>query len=243
MRRAQSSRRRSPSPQSCAPHPAACECRRCRSPECAQPVSPRDHLPIGRSAISLHARARMNGNRFDTDLFRHARHVHGDDIVLVPAGANFDRKRNASRRREQPETICRDAAKSRSKPEPPHFTTFFTGQPRLMSIWSKPSSSVSAAAFAITLRDRSRKSARQSDARPLRSTNSEVFGREFRVSPSALVNSVMIRPHEPSERITRRKTVSVTPAIGARIVAGRMAISRILSSGGNILFMLLPNHA
>src|SRR5580704_17042537 len=58
---------------------------------------------------------------------------------------------------------------------------------------------------------------------------------EFRVKPSALVNSVMISPQPPSERITRRKTVSVTPAIGARIVAGQIARSRILISVGNIM--------
>src|ERR1700685_1425582 len=44
----------------------------------------------------------------------------------------------------------------------------------------------------------------------------------------------MISPQLPSERITRRKTVSVTPAIGARIVAGRMGLSRILISMGNM---------
>ena len=50
--------------------------------------------PIRRACIALHARARMNGDRFDPDLFRHARHIHGDDIVFVPAGANFDGQRN-----------------------------------------------------------------------------------------------------------------------------------------------------
>src|SRR6202451_2930518 len=44
----------------------------------------------------------------------------------------------------------------------------------------------------------------------------------------------MISPQLPSERITRRKTGSGTPAIGARIVAGRMALSRILISIGNM---------
>src|ERR1700732_5297708 len=45
----------------------------------------------------------------------------------------------------------------------------------------------------------------------------------------------MISPHPPSERITRRNTVSVTPAIGARIVPGQIARLRILISDGNIL--------
>src|SRR6478609_1658285 len=40
--------------------------------------------------------------------------------------------------------------------------------------------------------------------------------------PSAEVNSVMIRPHPPRLRMKRRKTVSVTPAMGARTVAGAM---------------------
>src|SRR6266852_5118690 len=40
--------------------------------------------------------------------------------------------------------------------------------------------------------------------------------------PSAEVNSVMIRPHPPRFRMKRRKTVSVTPAMGARTVAGEM---------------------
>src|SRR5580704_14768842 len=34
----------------------------------------------------------------------------------------------------------------------------------------------------------------------------------------------MIRPHPPRLRINRRKTVSVTPAMGARTVAGAMRI-------------------
>src|SRR5215831_6025050 len=40
--------------------------------------------------------------------------------------------------------------------------------------------------------------------------------------PSAEVNSVMMRPHPPRLRMKRRKTVSVTPAMGARIVAGEI---------------------
>src|SRR5258708_34942258 len=42
----------------------------------------------------------------------------------------------------------------------------------------------------------------------------------MRSTPSAEVNSVMIRPHPPRLRMKRRKTVSVTPAMGARTVAG-----------------------
>src|SRR5258708_22109324 len=38
--------------------------------------------------------------------------------------------------------------------------------------------------------------------------------------PCELVNSVMISPQPPWLRIRRRKTVSVTPAMGANTVAG-----------------------
>src|SRR5690348_10955412 len=38
--------------------------------------------------------------------------------------------------------------------------------------------------------------------------------------PCELVNSVMMSPQPPWLRIRRRKTVSVTPAMGARTVAG-----------------------
>src|SRR5208283_752031 len=52
--------------------------------------------------------------------------------------------------------------------------------------------------------------------------------------PSAEVNSVMIRPHPPRFRMKRRKTVSVTPAIGASTVAGAMMtlpIERLAGTG------------
>src|ERR1700676_1725009 len=52
---------------------------------------------------------------------------------------------------------------------------------------------------------------------------------------SALVNSVMIRPQPPSPRIMRRKTVSVTPAIGAKTVAGATCVSRIVNRAGSML--------
>jgi hypothetical protein len=40
------------------------------------------------------------------------------------------------------------------------------------------------------------------------------------LTPWELVNSVMISPHPPRLRMNRRKTVSVTPAMGASTVAG-----------------------
>ena len=43
------------------------------------------------------------------------------------------------------------------------------------------------------------------------------------LTPCELVNSVMINPQPPRLRMKRRKTVSVTPAMGASTVAGRHA--------------------
>src|ERR1019366_6839322 len=62
---------------------------------------------------------------------------------------------------------------------------------------------------------------------------------ELRVMHSALVNSVMMRPHPPRPRIMRRKTVSVTPAMGARTVPGKICLSRIEKGEGNILFRVI----
>src|SRR4051812_48488732 len=45
----------------------------------------------------------------------------------------------------------------------------------------------------------------------------------MRYKPSAEVNSVSIMPQPPSSLMKRRKTVSVTPAIGARRVAGAIS--------------------
>src|SRR5258708_38918764 len=58
--------------------------------------------------------------------------------------------------------------------------------------------------------------------------------------PSELVNSVMSRPQPPRPRMTRRKSVSVTPAIGASTAAGRMVKSRIWKLAGIICFSLGP---
>src|SRR5690349_20344856 len=57
--------------------------------------------------------------------------------------------------------------------------------------------------------------------------------------PSELVNSVISKPQPPKPRITRRKSVSVTPAMGARIAAGRIVKSRILYSAGIISFSVV----
>src|SRR5579875_1020623 len=52
--------------------------------------------------------------------------------------------------------------------------------------------------------------------------------------PSLETNSVIISPHPPNCLMKRRNTVSVMPAIGARICAGRMETWRILSSSKTI---------
>src|SRR5438445_3553443 len=58
--------------------------------------------------------------------------------------------------------------------------------------------------------------------------------------PSELVNSVISNPQPPSPRMTRRKSVSVTPAMGARTAAGRMVRSRIWKLAGIIDSSLGP---
>ena len=50
--------------------------------------------------------------------------------------------------------------------------------------------------------------------------------------PSADVNSVMISPHPPKLRMKRRKTVSVTPAMGASTVAGAIRTFPIVREEG-----------
>src|SRR5580693_5794784 len=50
--------------------------------------------------------------------------------------------------------------------------------------------------------------------------------------PSELVYSVISSPQPPRPRITRRKSVSVTPAIGASTAAGRIVKSRIWNDAG-----------
>ncbi len=51
--------------------------------------------------------------------------------------------------------------------------------------------------------------------------------------PCELVNSVTIRPQPPWRRMSWRKTVSVTPAMGASIVAGRTSTPPMRMHGGN----------
>ncbi|BDC50832.1 hypothetical protein F183_A31480 [Bryobacterales bacterium F-183] len=53
-------------------------------------------------------------------------------------------------------------------------------------------------------------------------------------TPCDDVNSVISKPQPPCERIKRRNTVSVTPAIGARTVAGDMGTGPIEKPVGNV---------
>src|ERR1700688_1681812 len=62
------------------------------------------------------------------------------------------------------------------------------------------------------------------------------------LTPWELVNSVMISPHPPRFRMKRRKTVSVTPAMGARTVAGAMRTRPILKDAGKSRAVFDPEH-
>src|SRR6201995_4985065 len=61
--------------------------------------------------------------------------------------------------------------------------------------------------------------------------------------PSAEGNSVIINPHPPRLRMKRRKTVSVTPAMGARTVAGEMLTAPMDSEGGTTCVARAPPPA
>ena len=58
--------------------------------------------------------------------------------------------------------------------------------------------------------------------------------------PWELVNSVMMSPQPPWLRMRRRKTVSVTPAMGASTVAGAIFIGPIWNAPGTTLTILTP---
>jgi hypothetical protein len=60
------------------------------------------------------------------------------------------------------------------------------------------------------------------------------------LTPWELVNSVMISPHPPKLRMNRRKTVSVTPAIGASTVAGAIFTGPIETQVGKGNMANLP---
>src|SRR5258708_18827897 len=127
--------------------------------------------------------------------------------------------------------ILSSRGRSRRRPEPPHFTTCAAGQPRLMSTASKPRSSTIFAASAITAGFAPKSCAVMGCSSSWKSRYRRVFF-ALRVMPSELVNSVISRPQPPRPRMTRRKSVSVTPAIGARTAAGRMVRSRIWKDAG-----------
>src|SRR5439155_4522480 len=63
------------------------------------------------------------------------------------------------------------------------------------------------------------------------------------LTPWELVNSVMIRPHPLRWRMKRRNTVSVTPAMGARTVAGATRTGPIVSVDGKTLVIPVSFHS
>ena len=110
--------------------------------------------------------------------------------------AHLDASAECARRRAPRKEFLRAACRSRSNPEPPHFTTFFAGQPRLMSTMSKPNSSTLAAARAIASGFAPKSCAVIGCSSGSKSKYRSVRP-SLRVRPSALVNSVMIRPQPP----------------------------------------------
>ena len=117
------------------------------------------------------------------------------------------------------------SGRSRSSADPPlHFTTLFTGQPKLMSRMSNPRSWQTRAASAMTAGSAPKSCAEMGCSS---GSNARYFSvlvglraPSEALTPWELVNSVMISPHPPRLRMNRRKTVSVTPAMGASTVAG-----------------------
>ena len=115
--------------------------------------------------------------------------------------------------------------RSRRQPDPPlHLVTLLTGHPKLMSRMSKPRSWQIRAASAITAGSAPNSCAEMGCSSGSNARYFNVLVGFLRpveaLTPCELVNSVIIRPQPPRLRMKRRKTVSVTPAIGARTVAG-----------------------
>ncbi len=65
--------------------------------------------------IALQARTRMNGGGFNADLLRHLDNLCGHDRIFIPAGAQFDRQRESSRRRARCGKSPRASGNSRKK--------------------------------------------------------------------------------------------------------------------------------
>ena len=53
-----------------------------------------DDAPVRGAGVALLAGARMDGNGFDPNAFRHFGDVDGNDGIFVPAGAQFNSERN-----------------------------------------------------------------------------------------------------------------------------------------------------
>ncbi len=131
----------------------------------------------------------------------------------------------------------------RSSPEPPlHFTTLFTGHPKLISTVSKPSCSQTRAASDITSGSAPKSCAEIGCSS---GSNTRYFivrvvlaARVELTTPCELVNSVINSPQPPWWRMNRRNTVSVTPAMGASTVAGLMLTGPSMRPGGKWLILL-----
>src|SRR5437763_1215182 len=65
------------------------------------------------------------------------------------------------------------------------------------------------------------------------------FERRSPLNPCELIKSVMMRPQPLKPRMKRRKTVSVTPAIGARTVAGVTLMGPIWRVDGKLSMAVL----
>src|SRR5579862_8831248 len=148
-----------------------------------------------------------------------------------------------------PRRIFSTRGKSRSRPDPPlHFTTLLTGHPKLMSRTSKPRSSQTRAASAITAGSAPSNCAEMGCSSGSKAKYFNVLV-GFRacsdaLTPWELVNSVIMSPQPPRLRMKRRKTVSVTPAMGAKTVAGEIFTGPIKNSVGNscmpFISLILP---
>ena len=109
-----------------------------------------DERPVGMAVIEIAARAAMHGQHLDAALLGDAREVGGVAVGRIPARAHLERHRQLHRLDRRLENLAAWTS-SRISEEPAWpLTTFFTGQPKLMSMIAAPRSSLSLAASAIT---------------------------------------------------------------------------------------------
>src|SRR5579885_1379268 len=107
-------------------------------------------LPIGASLVKLAARAAVDRHHANAALFRDLREARCIAVGGVPARPHLERHWKSHGPDGRLEN-ARGCASSRISAEPAWpFTTFFTGQPKLMSMIAAPRSSLSRAASAMT---------------------------------------------------------------------------------------------